>query len=279
MSRALPFAALLLACGSSGNQPTDGGNDVIYGHKPVDAGAPDVPEAEAAAKMPWNRMSSHNGVVLAAPHLRAIYVGTAADLDAFITWMVASTDYWGAILAQYGVSYGTFDGSTRVDQSAFFLPGQINSGIISWSILEKRIADVIHQQPQPDAGSSDAGGDGGEAGATLPPIPAADGYIFFLPDGVQVDLGGGSMTCAGVGGYHSWDGQEPYSIIPSCGRNHIVVSHEIAEMVTDPEPGAGWFSDTDQLGEIGDLCNYKIDLDGTTATALWSNKDGDCELQ
>ena len=77
------------------------------------------------------------------------------------------------------------------------------------------------------------------------------------------------------------DGFEPYAVIPVCGRSHAVISHEIAEMCTDANPGNGWYSDQDAMlpsgGEIGDLCTFNIGVDGDTATALWSNKDGDCE--
>jgi hypothetical protein len=133
-----------------------------------------------------------------------------------------------------------------------------------------------------DAGVSDASDAGGDAAVTtLPPIPTADAYIFFLPDGVNVNLGGGEQTCLGVGGYHSYDGFEPYALIPPCGHSGLVLSHEMAEMCTDPLPDQGWFSDADnnspQGGEIGDLCNMPTSVDAYTVTLLWSNKDGDCE--
>jgi len=94
---------------------------------------------------------------------------------------------------------------------------------------------------------------------------------------VNVDLGEGK-TCQWALGYHSFEGV-PYSIIPDCGSSGWTVSHEIAEMVTDPA-GGGWYSDADinpAGGEIGDLCNFPVSVEGNLVTALWSNVDGDCE--
>ncbi len=233
-------------------------------------------------------MQSHGGYVLTAPHLRVIYIGTdgldaSQSFDTYITWMVSSTLYWSAFLAQYGVHNGTLDGSQFADKNAFFHPGDISSdGTVSWATLENRVKAALHPTASADAGAdanADADADA-DANASLPIIPNADAYIFFLPDNVQVDLGSEGKTCVGIGGYHSYDGLEPYAIIPSCGRNHLVISHESAEMCTDPVPGNGWYSDEDISnagGEIGDLCNQQITIDNNTATQLWSNKDGDCE--
>ena len=283
--RSAVLASLLIvsACGPSSGTSTDAG-DEHYGIKPFDAGVPDI-VVEAPAKVPWNRMTAHNGVILATPHIRAIYVGDygaggSRSFDAFIQWAITSTDYWGAVLSQYGLGYGTFDGSTTVDIGAFFPPGMLDAtGHISANLLDQRMQDVVHQPPPPDAGA-DASADGGDAAATLPPIPPADAYILFLPDGVTVDLGFGEETCVQADGYHSVDGIEPFSVIPDCGRYELAVSHELAEMCTDPQPGSGWFSDKDIQnagGEVGDLCNFPIQIDGHYPTALWSNKDGDCE--
>lgn len=281
---------VLAACG--GSDPGDSGDasgDVVYGKHPVDAGAY---EAEAAAKTPDDRMSKHAGIVLASPHIRAIYIGTpnvdqSKSFDGYLPWLLTSTDYW-SILAQYGVGLGNYDGRTDVSTEAFFTPGMVNLGFVDWQVLDKRVRAVIHASPSdagaPDASDDDAGdgGDGGDGASTeLPPIPPADAYVVFLPDNVNVDLGDGT-TCENAAGYHSYDGAEPYAIIPPCGRYNLVVSHELAEMSTDPLPGAGWYSDGDVQnagGEVGDLCNELTLVDGIEATRLWSNKDGDCEPQ
>lgn len=277
----LLLLGIVAACGSPG-EAVDAGPDAPYGHKSFDASA--ATDAPAAVKTPWKRMTPHAGVVLAAPHLFVIYVGTqGVDLspsyDAYLSWLAGSTDWW-SIMAQYGVGFGALDGSAVIDTASFFPSGMVNGGLVSWYTLDQRVAEVIHAAGA-DAGAPDAADDAGDASTpTLPVIPKADAYIVFLPDGVNVDLGPQEgQTCKGVGGYHSYDGQEPYAIIPPC-RFKISVSHEVAEMVTDPLPGQGWFSDADLNnggGEIGDLCNWLTYASGNQVTALWSNADGDCE--
>jgi hypothetical protein len=168
----------------------------------------------------------------------------------------------------------------------------VKKGLITSEDLEFAVHLLLHPE-RPDAGS-DPDATPAEAGADasapwLPsPVPPGDAYLFFLPAGVNVDLGerGGHVfqTCIDAGGYHAFDGEEPYAIIPPCslGRSPLAVSHELAEMATDPFPGGGWFSDKDVTnagGEIGDLCNQVAvhGTDGWDVTQLWSNADGDCE--
>jgi len=268
----------LAACSGSGDS-SDAGADVVYGHHYADAA---TFEAEAAAKVPWNRLTVHDGAVLGHARIRSIYIGkegvdASPSFDSYLEWLVTSQNWWGAYLAQYDVGYGSFDGFTRIDTDAFFLPGMVTNGFVNWVKLQERIGQIIHAVPS-DAGVADADTDASTS--QVPPIPHADAYVFFLPDGVNVDLGNNQSTCANAGGYHDWDGQEPYAIIPPCGRYRLVVSHELAEMVTDAIPGQGWYSDPDQNssgGEIGDLCNQLTSVDGQQVTMLWSNKDGDCE--
>lgn len=270
----------LLAC-SGGGDSSDAGADVVYGHHYADAA---LFEAEAAPKQPWNRLTPHDGIVLSNAHYRSIYIGaegvdSAGSFDSYLEWLITSQTYWGAWLAQYKVGYGTFDGFTRIDTNAFFLPGMVQNGYIDWFVLDARIKQIIHAQPS-DAGAADADIDG--SSPQPPPVPHADAYVIFLPDGVNVNLGNNQSTCAQAGGYHDFDSIEPYAIIPPCGRSRLVISHELAEMATDPIPPRGWYSDPDvnnSGGEIGDLCNQLTTVDGQQVTMLWSNKDGDCEPQ
>ena len=266
------FATLLVACGGDTTQvSSDAGTDA-FGHKSFDAQSTyDASEADVP-KQPWNRMTNHGGGSLGAPHLRAIYVGAdgvdaSPSFDAYMTYLVSSPGWWGAVLSQYGVSNGAFDGATYIPTSTFIHDGDVVKGFINWGLLDMRVHEAIHAMLLDDAGA-DSG---------TPQVPHADAYVVFLPDGVNVDLGQGQTTCANAGGYHTYDSDEPYAIIPPCGRYRLVISHEIAEMVTDPEPGYGWYSDTDEYGEIGDLCNELTYVDGQQVTRLWSNKDGDCE--
>jgi hypothetical protein len=259
------FLLAFVACGGVTDVPDGGGDAAIdhYGHKNFDAAeeaAYDAPEEEAAVKVPWDRMSSHEDVIVASPKIRVLYVGLTKNSDELVSWMVTSKTYW-PILAQYGVGPGEFLGSTSIDQDAFFQPNDVQGGFIdSWTLGDRIRTAVAAFETTSDAG-------------------VANAWVVFLPGGVNVDLGDGK-TCQWALGYHWWyDGNRPYSVIPDCGSSGWTVSHEIAEMVTDPT-GFGWYSDADVQnagGEIGDLCNFPVTVEGHTVTALWSNADGDCE--
>jgi hypothetical protein len=52
-------------------------------------------------------------------------------------------------------------------------------------------------------------------------------------------------------------------------------SHELAEAVTDPVPGTGWYDDAN--GEIGDVCAWqRKQLDRWTVQLKWSNAAQAC---
>ena len=221
---ALAGALLAASCssGDAGSDPNDAGD---FGVRPDALG-------EAA---PYDgridRLSDHGGAILASPHLRIVYIGDEGvdgppNVDALVSWMLASGDaYWG-LLKQYGVGPGTLLESVRVPTSAFFEPGSVQNGLISYATLEARVAAVLHPDVVRDAGppdatseaSSDAAIDApGDALAdadvdALPPPPApisdasadgpdaseagvgptigpADGYVLLLPNGVNVALG------------------------------------------------------------------------------------------
>jgi hypothetical protein len=296
---ALPFAA----CGGGNGDaraPEDAGTTFAL---PRDAGAV-APRVDA--KAPWARMEPHQRQVLAAMRVAIVYIGDdgidgAESFDAFIDWLLIS-DYW-ALMKQYGVGSGTRVSSVRVPRSSILPFSAVSGGLITAEDLEAAVSAYIHAG-RGDAGVDASGGgadasaalDGsGEGGsiedATPPPDPTvalADAYIFFLPNGVNVSLGQRGahvfQTCIDAGGYHAFDGAVPYAIIPPCalGRSALAVSHELAEMVTDPVPGKGWYSPADIEsggGEIGDLCNQTAPhgADGWGVTQLWSNADGDCE--
>ena len=54
-----------------------------------------------------------------------------------------------------------------------------------------------------------------------------------------------------------------------------VCSHELAEAITDPVPGQGWYNDTN--GEIGDICAWQNKkLGAYEVQLLWSNRAQAC---
>jgi len=54
-----------------------------------------------------------------------------------------------------------------------------------------------------------------------------------------------------------------------------VCSHELAEAITDPVPGQGWYNDAN--GEIGDICAWQNKTLGAyEVQLLWSNRANGC---
>ncbi len=269
------FGALVVigagaACSSSPKTSlflTPTGDEVKYGvgAEPITGPALDVRD---------DRMTPHDGVILANMHFRAIYIGTAGvdappSADAFLNW-IGTSSYW-QILAQYNVNAATYDGAINLTTAQVFPDGMIQNGLVQFATFESRVHDLVH---------ADEGGS--------PLLPAADSYIFFLPDNVNIDSGesGGEelVTCVTSSAYHAYDGAEAYAVLPPCtdGRSTASISHELAEVATDPILREGWASDDLEDiktgAEIADVC-YRAAMhpvDGFDVAELWSNADGDC---
>jgi len=129
------------------------------------------------------------------------------------------------------------------------------------------------------------------AGA-VPPRTADRIYMVMLPPGVVYQHGPGLPA---PGGYHlvnplsATGGPVHYLEVTYKGLDRIteILSHEMAETITDPDAGdlkPGWYDDLwDQpaddgpfKGEIGDLCSFGTWLDGWWVAALWSNVQNAC---
>ncbi len=132
-------------------------------------------------------------------------------------------------------------------------------------------------------------------------------YVVYFPAGKSITLGS-DRSCRTFCAYHGafpWQGRTlPYAVMPdlspgsgcerSCGDGEpfanagAVVSHELAEAVTDPDvsaasaagPPLAWYDPLN--GEIGDLCVGDVGLvtgtDGASwpVQKLWSNARGAC---
>jgi hypothetical protein len=121
----------------------------------------------------------------------------------------------------------------------------------------------------------------------LPPRNANTLYVIFLPPGTTVAMGG-SRSCQAFCGYHdAIDDEIFYALLPYPGCAGCLggaddfdaltstVSHELAEAVTDPVPGTGWYDDAH--GEVGDICAWETKQLGGYAVQLeWSNAQGRC---
>lgn len=125
------------------------------------------------------------------------------------------------------------------------------------------------------------------SGGSLPSATDNTLYVFCLPPGVSVTMGG-SSSCSAFCGYHNAVQTGLYYAVlvyPDCtgcmgGLTPIdaltsIASHELCEAITDPIPGQGWYDDTN--GEIGDICAWKTaTLDGYTVQLEWSNSHNAC---
>jgi hypothetical protein len=124
----------------------------------------------------------------------------------------------------------------------------------------------------------------------LPSLPAPNTnrlYVLVLPPGVAVIMGG-SRSCQAFCGYHdAIDNEIFYAVLPYPGCSGCLggddeldaltstTSHEVAEAVTDPVPGTGWYDDAH--GEVGDICAWQTKRLGDYVVQLeWSNAAGDC---
>jgi hypothetical protein len=140
-------------------------------------------------------------------------------------------------------------------------------------------------------------------------------YVIHLPPGKTVANGNGTVLCNGVGGWNGYYDRfslnlnDPglktryYILVPdpsTCpGSGYdgftTVLSHEIAENVTDPRHGGGWEDQTQPAAcsgspnsQIGDLCDGIRSVISTpftqpdtgsnllTVQKLWSNARNAC---
>ena len=182
-------------------------------------------------------LAYYGGKVVSSVNLYAIYWGSAgsyqAQLDPFLQ-AAAGPGFLGW-LGEYdtptqNIGGGTFAGSI-VDANA---PGGTT---IDDSQIQAEVINLVNagQLPAPDGNTA---------------------YFFFFPSGVNVTLGGQGSSCSTFCGYHdtivSGSTEAYYGVLPdpaTCGANcdnqggnyfadlTSVTTHELHELVTDPEVG------------------------------------------
>jgi hypothetical protein len=189
---------------------------------------------------------------------------TAQALNGFFQFVVASP--YLDQLAEYGTSQlkigrGRYAGTARVIDTA---PGA--------SVTDGAIQQML------------------EAAVARKSLPAATPnmvYFAFLPPGVTV-VAGSERSCQAFCGYHDrsagglYYAVVPYpdctgclGTLPPIDALTSVCSHELAEAITDPVPGQGWYDDA--KGEIGDICAWQNKQLGTyEVQLLWSNRAQAC---
>jgi hypothetical protein len=187
----------------------------------------------------------------------------ATEINSFLDFIVASS--YMDQLAEYSTPGTQIGRGTRIGSTV------VPSGTLGSSVQDSDIQSML--QAQISAGT----------------LPAADPntlYFVYLPDGVAVSLGG-ATSCSQFCGYHSDTGSIYYAVVPfpSCQgclstltafeALTSISSHELAEAVTDPIPGQGWYDDTN--GEIGDICAWNNKQLGRYTVQLeWSNRQQSC---
>jgi hypothetical protein len=231
--------------------------------------APPKPLAPAAAQLTYR-----GGPLLTAVEVITVFWGaawneppardTAQRLNDFFQFVVSSP--YIDQLAEYStpqqkIGRGRYVGTARITTSS---PGA--------SVTDSAVQQMLQAEL---------------ARKALPAATANTVYFAFLPSGVTV-LSGSERSCQAFCGYHDrstgglFYAVVPYADCPGClgGLGPLdaltsVCSHELAEAITDPVPGQGWYDDAN--GEIGDICPWQNKkLGAYEVQLLWSNRAKAC---
>ncbi len=223
---------------------------------------------------PAAQLTYRGGPLLSAVQVVTVFWGaawneatadaTAQSLNAFFQFVVTSpyVDQLGEYSTpQQKIGSGRYVGTARVTESA---PGA--------SATDSAVQEMLQ----------------GEVARNALPAPTANTvYFAFLPPGVTV-VAGSERSCQAFCGYHDRSaGGLYYAVVPypncsGCLGNlrsldalTSVCSHELAEAITDPVPGQGWYNDAN--GEIGDICAWQNKTLGAyEVQLLWSNRAKAC---
>jgi hypothetical protein len=228
---------------------TDGAADAA-----VDAPTPFTPVSPPADPLP---AENNGGRLIATPSIVFLsYAGdpNAAAMASFLSWLPTST-YFASTLGEYGISAGTFAGSHM-----------FGTTVPTSYALDQFMADV------------DAKIANGQLGAAT----SSSVYALLAPAGLQISDGFGSITCQDYVGFHMLTpAGHPVAVVFTCPGETFddqtsAMSHEVAEMVTDPGLGSSTAWDLLYMGvfggEIGDLCNNTNTVqDGHTVQRMFSN--------
>ncbi len=246
------------------------------------ARALDVERLEARQLLSGNNSSGplanvtyHGGPLLKNVQVESVYFGRAwsADggmrqqiqqVDGFLQYLTASPYF--DLLSQYNVGRGTFLSHDVVAQDP---PG-------GQTFDDSQVRAVL---------------DGEIASGRLSTPTRNSLYVFLTAPGVTVTSNSQS-SAYNFAGYHDAFTNRAgaavyYAVVPyptgtvsglrlsEFQQTTIVLSHEVAEAVTDPDTRTGWFDDRE--GEIGDIANGQTGLlHGYTVQALWSQTAGRC---
>ncbi len=215
----------------------------------------------------------HGGPLLQNVQVENVYYGstwgtdstlqqTISQTDGFLQYLVASP-YFDA-LSQYNINHGSF-----VNRDDLVSQNPTNQTIDDSQIRQTLDAEISAGHLAAPGGNSF--------------------YVFYTAPGVTVTANGQNSD-SDFAGYHdvftdSAGAAVYYAVIPyptggvapvqlsAFQQETIVLSHETAEAVTDPDTQTGWF---DKSGdEIADLANGQFGLlNGYTVSGIWSQSAG-----
>jgi len=226
-----------------------------------------APAARVAAP-PAAQLTYRGGPLLTAVEVVTVYWGaawneataqaTAQSLNGFFQFLVSSPyiDQLGEYnTPQQKIGRGRYAGTARITDTA---PGA--------SVTDSAIQQMLEREV---------------ARKSIPAGTANTLYFAFLPPGVTV-VAGSERSCQAFCGYHERSaGGLFYAVVPypNCAgcladlqpldALTSVCSHELAEAITDPVPGQGWYDDSN--GEIGDVCAWQNKKLGTYEVQLLSS--------
>ncbi len=239
---------------------------VVPLHVPGERG----PRAPAAAP----RLTYRGGPVLGSVQVVSVFWGAAWAGDAQGATVTGANDFLKFVVASaYVDQLAEYDTpSQKIGRGRFVGTATITDASPGASVADAAIQLMLDR----------------EVARKTIPAPAADTlYFVFLPAGVTV-VDGGDQSCRTFCGYHDRSGSGLYyAVVPSPDCSGClgglapldaltsVSSHELAEAITDPVPGQGWYDDAN--GEIGDMCAWENrKLGDYTVQLLWSNRAGAC---
>jgi hypothetical protein len=179
--------------------------------------------------------------------------------------MLSSDNFWVVSLSEYGIGKGIAKGKIVLAEAA---PATLDDSAVG-PLIKAHIADGTFPQPNTQ---------------TL--------FSFVIPKKTKSTMQGGA-GCQDYGGYHSETRTAagaktfvPYAINLQCSgfggatpfdNLTLVVSHEVAEVATDPHPFTNptysrSYNDSPLGGEVGDLCtgldtSFNITIPGSPPDA------------
>ncbi|HEV2670633.1 MAG TPA: hypothetical protein VGU74_06040 [Gemmatimonadales bacterium] len=242
-------------------------------HRPRPDTAAAVP---GIAAPPAAQLTYRGGPLLTAVQVFSVYWGAAWNdaaqqatmqkLNGFLQFIVASP--YVDQLAEYNtpqhkIAHGSYIGTATITDPP-----------TGTSVTDAAIQQMLEQQVARKA--------------LPPPAPTPNTlYVAFLPPGVTV-VAGKDRSCQVFCGYHDRSAAQLFYAVlpyPNCAgclggvgvldALTSVCSHELAEAITDPIPGQGWYDDTQ--GEIGDVCAWQNKKLGSyLVQLLWSNRARAC---